>query len=83
VSTGKRLSTDRPLTEHDVAERLDRAALRVLHILVDARQLGLMEEVKQSRYHTNSLNALAAELGTWGVQPVPLRGEPHTAGPGR
>jgi hypothetical protein len=70
VSAGKRLSTSEPLTEHDVAERLDKAAFRVLRILMDVRQTpGLLEGVKHSRYTTNVLNLLAAELQEWGVEP--------------
>ena len=66
---GKRLRTSDPLTEHDVAERLDKAALRTVRILMDIRQLGMMEEVRHSRYLTNSLSMLAAELKLWGVDP--------------
>jgi hypothetical protein len=69
VSAGKRLSASEPLTEHDAAERLDRAALRTVSILMDLRQLGMMDLVKHSRYLTNSLNMLAAELELWGVEP--------------
>jgi hypothetical protein len=72
MAVGKRHSTEDPLTEHDVAERLDKAALRTLRILMDARQMGIMEQVKVSRYLTNSVNALAAELETWGVTPREL-----------
>lgn len=67
MSVGKRLATDEPLTEHDVAERLDKASVRVLSILMDARQLGLMESVRTSRYLTNSLTLLAEELALWDV----------------
>jgi hypothetical protein len=80
MSVGKRTGTDQPLTEHDVADRLDKAAVRVLTILMQTRELGLMADVKQSRYLTNALNALAAELVSWGIDPVPLREGP--AGPG-
>ncbi len=66
---GKRLHTSDPLTEHDVAERIDRAAVRTVRILMNIRQLGMMEQVKHSRYLTNSLNMLAAELKLWGVDP--------------
>lgn len=69
MSAGKRLSTNEPLTEHDVAERLDRAAIRTVRILMDARQVGVMEQVRHSRYLTNSLGILAAELRVWGVEP--------------
>lgn len=70
----KRLSTADPLTPDDVAERLDRAALRTLRILMDVRQHpDLQEPVKHSRYLTNVLPALAAELETWGFTPQPLR----------
>lgn len=66
MSTGKRLSTDRPLTEHDVAERLDRAALRVLNILTDARAAGIQTAVGGSRYlAANALESLTEELDVW------------------
>lgn len=68
-SPGKRLRTSDPLTEHDVADRLDKAALRVVRIMTDARQQGYAEAVKHSRYLTNVLGILAAELQLWGVQP--------------
>lgn len=71
MAAGKRLSTDEPLTEHDVAERLDRAALRLVRIMMDVRQTpGLFEAVKGSRYLTcGLLEGLAAELQAWGVEP--------------
>lgn len=69
MASGKRLNTGDPLTEHDVAERLDRAAIRVVRIMADTRQLGAMDPVKASRYLTNSLNILASELALWGVTP--------------
>lgn len=67
MAVGKRLSTQDPLTEHDVAERIDKAGLRLLRILLDVRQLGVMEEVRSSRYFTNVLSLLAEELDEWGV----------------
>src|SRR5580693_8523901 len=70
MAAGKRLNTSEPLTEHDVADRLDRAALRVVRIMMDTRQLGMMEQVKHSRYLTGVLNMLAAELKLWDVEPV-------------
>lgn len=73
MPAGKRLRTSDPLTEHDVADRLDKAALRLLQILMDARQLGLMEQVKHSRYLTNVPGLLAAELARWGIEPEPDR----------
>jgi hypothetical protein len=69
MPAGKRLHTSDPLTEHDVAERLDKAALRTVRILLDIRQMGLMNPVKHSRYLTNTLNMLAAELQLWGAEP--------------
>jgi hypothetical protein len=68
-SPGKRLRTSDPLTEHDVAERIDRAALRLARILTDIRQQGGMEAVQRSRYLTNAVNILAAELEIWGIEP--------------
>lgn len=73
MAVGKRLDKDEPLTEHDVAERLDKAALRTYRILWDARALGMVDEVKASRYLTNIINALAAELAEWGIEPHPLK----------
>lgn len=69
MNAGKRRSVDEPLTEHDVADRLDRAAVRTLRILMDVRQQpgDLYEQVRASRYLTNSLSALMAELALWGV----------------
>lgn len=73
----KRLSTDDPLTADDVAERLDKALVRVLRIMLDVRQTegNLLADVRKSRYLTNSINAVAYELQTdeWNVQPIPLR----------
>lgn len=68
-SPGKRLRTSDPLTEHDVAERLDRAAYRVARIMLDARRDGYMDLVKHSRYLTGALQLVAAELALWGVEP--------------
>jgi hypothetical protein len=68
-SSGKRLRTSDPLTEHDVADRLDKAALRAVRIMTDARQQGYAGAVKHSRYLTNVLGILAAELQLWGVRP--------------
>lgn len=71
---GKRTSTDEPLTPHDVAQRLDRAALRVLRIMMEVRQTpGLQEAVLASRYHTNVMDELAAELQRWGIEPFRVR----------
>lgn len=72
MAYGKRLSTADPLTEHDVAERLTHSAERTLRILMDVRQTegDLFEDVKHSRYLLGGLlEALAAELQTWGVHP--------------
>jgi hypothetical protein len=68
-SPGKRLRTSDPLTEHDVADRIDRAALRLARILADIRQQGGMPAVQRSRYLTNAVNILAAELEAWGIEP--------------
>lgn len=72
MALGKRTNGDQPLTEHDIAERLDHAAMRCLTILMLARDFGMIEEVKSSRYLTNSLNGLLAELQEWGVEPQAL-----------
>lgn len=68
-SPGKRLSTADPLTEHDVADRLDKALLRAIRIMSDARQQGYMDLVKRSRYLTNTPGMMAAELKLWGAEP--------------
>ena len=67
----KRLSTSDPLTADDVAERLDKAAERVLHILMDTRQQegDLYEQVRGSRYLKGALELLAGELAVWEVTP--------------
>lgn len=77
MSVGKRTDAGDPLTEHDVAERLDRAAARLLRILMDVRQIpGLAEDVKASRYlSAGLLEGLAAELETWGIEPSPIPDE--------
>lgn len=72
MAVGKRSSKDEPLTEHDVADRLDKAAFRVLRIMMDAREIGVMDEVKRSRYFLNTLDLLADEMAEWGfVPPAP------------
>lgn len=67
MTAGKRCSTAEPLTEHDVADRLDKAALRLLRILMDTRQAegDLYADVRRSRYLTNGLDLLIEELGHW------------------
>jgi hypothetical protein len=70
-SPGKRSRTDEPLTEHDVAERLDRAVMRVVRIMFDVRENmppEMVDLVKRSRYTTNALYLLADELVAWGVR---------------
>lgn len=75
MSVGKRLSTDDPLTEHDVADRLDKAMLRVWRILLDVRQDPVLyEAVRQSRYRTNVMHELMKELDVW-REPNPHRRE--------
>lgn len=72
MAVGKRLSTDEPLTEHDVADRIDKAASRLLRIFWDVRQIGgdLAPAVVRSRYLTaGCLDELAAELRRWGADP--------------
>ncbi len=83
-AVGKRLSASEPLTEHDVAERLSRAADRLLRILMDVRQAegDLFEDVKRSRYLPGGLlEGLAAELQAWGVEPRTLRDDVEPRGP--
>lgn len=69
MAVGKRLSASDPLNEHDIAERLDRAAFRTLRILMDVREHGVMDAVKGSRYNTNVLSLLVDELAEWGYLP--------------
>lgn len=72
MSAGKRLDKDDPLTEHDIADRLARAAYRLLRIMQDVRQLpgDVMQDVQQSRYlPAGLLDDLAAELREWGAEP--------------
>jgi hypothetical protein len=62
----KRLSTSDPLTADDVADRLNRAMVRTMRILMEVRQTeGLFDEVKRSRYLTLMPADLAAELALW------------------
>lgn len=82
-SPGKRLHASDPLTEHDVAERLDKAALRVVRIMSDARQQGYMDAVKHSRYLTGALNLLAAELDLWDARPQEGYERDYPANPDR
>lgn len=66
MAVGKRHSTDQPLTEHDVAERLTHAALRTYTILVQMREQDMMDVVKSSRYHhPELLQMLRDELEAW------------------
>lgn len=59
----KRLRTSDPLTADDVAERLNRSALRTLALLMEIRQSGeLNAEVRASRYLTNVLDMLGDEI---------------------
>ena len=51
MNFGKRLSTSEPLTEHDVAERLSNAMLRVWRILADVTDEPVLHEaVRTSRF---------------------------------
>lgn len=73
MSSGKRYDTSEPLTEHDIAARLDKAVERVVRIMWDARQLGLALQIHHSRYLTHdALGMLRAELDAWDVEPNPL-----------
>jgi hypothetical protein len=67
----KRTSTDEPLTPDDVAERLTRAAMRTLRIMLDVRQSpDLYPAVRRSRYLLpDILELLSAELDEWGIKP--------------
>lgn len=62
----KRLSTSEPLTADDVAERVSKAAMRLLSILMDYRQQegDLFKEISGSRYlDAGVLQAVYKELG--------------------
>lgn len=67
MAVGKRLGADKPLTEHDVAERLDHAMLRVARILADVTSdPALHQAVRSSRYVTAGLTeALQDALTAW------------------
>lgn len=83
MAVGKRSSTGDPLTEHDVAARIDHAALRLWKLLLEFRQLGMTEQIRGSRYSTNALEGLADEMQTWGIEPRAPRPstEPPTVRP--
>jgi hypothetical protein len=66
MAVGKRTSTDQPLTEHDVAERLDKAMLRVTQIMMEVDGFGVRADVRSSSYSTNIGDLLAAKLDEWG-----------------
>lgn len=61
---GKRLSKDDPLGPHDVADRLDRAALRTWRIILLTEDAGedFAAAVRSSRYLTNALAELRAAI---------------------
>ena len=62
MSAGKRLSTDEPLTEHDVAERLTSALLRVTRILEDiVADPSLHQAVQGSRYLPGGVVAMTQD----------------------
>jgi hypothetical protein len=67
MASGKRLSTDEPLTEHDIAARIDKAALRLINILMDIRQQegDLWHDVRRSRYMSGVLGMLGEEIAIW------------------
>ena len=88
MAVGKRYDTSEPLTEHDIAERLEKAMLRVWRIMLDARQVegqvgtydSLMEADKGSRYLTNVPEALMWEMQRWGIEPHCASSEQETNG---
>lgn len=73
----KRQSTDEPLTPDDVAERLDKALVRVLRIMyeVRTREGSLLADVRQSRYLGPAINHVAYELNhaDWNVSAFPMK----------
>jgi hypothetical protein len=65
---GKRSSTDQPLTEHDVAERIGKAMLRLTRILQEVSQMSptMQRDVRHSRYWPTGLDEiLMEELQRW------------------
>ena len=77
MAPGKRSGTPAPLTEHDVADRLDKTCLRLWRILLDVEQMGpeFKEAVRTSRYLTNcpieARDALTAFLAR---EPIKIEG---------
>lgn len=66
MALGKHRNSDEPLTEHDVAERLSGSIKRTWTILLQARELGMMDGVKTSRYLVGGgFEGLSAELEHW------------------
>lgn len=57
-TVGKRLNKDDPLGPHDIADRLDRATLRVWRILLLTDDAGpeFRQAVRGSRYLTNAIS---------------------------
>jgi hypothetical protein len=74
MAVGKRLATSEPLTEHDVAERVDKAVNRALVLLTEIRLIDgnndmgepMFDAVRRSRYLTNVGTLLKEELERWG-----------------
>ena len=75
----RRLRTTDPLTPDDVAFRLDKALDRVMRIMWDAQQLGIMDEVKGSRYLGPAIGHVAYELQMWNVHPHKVKGDDRYA----
>ena len=75
---GKRYSKDDPLGPHDVADRLDRAALRVWRIISLVEDAGedFADGVRSSRYLTNALAECRDAINRF-------LGEPDGPGDGR
>lgn len=71
MSVGKRLSTDEPLTEHDVAERLSKALLRVWRIAEEVTADPMLHRaVLSSRYLAVSLPNVLDALSRLRQDPV-------------
>lgn len=66
MAVGKRLSADEPLTEHDLAERLSKSIQRTWTILLQVREMGMMDDVKASHHMVGGgIEGLSEELDRW------------------
>jgi hypothetical protein len=65
-SSGKRHTSQDPLTEHDIAERISRAAARYIGLLMEAENLGMKDLVRHSRYiDVSTFKMVQEETAKW------------------